>query len=145
MIWIFRILIGALFTFSGFMKLIHPVENFTAVLQSYDLFSASISAIIANTFPWMEFITGVFLLLGLWTRIALAISFLMNLVFISILSQALVRELPVTDCGCFGGAFFLKPWQTLVMDIGIALIFICLFISLRQTKSLSLDRFFDHD
>ena len=145
MFWILRIVIGGIFAFSGFMKLIHPYQNFLAVIQSYDILSVSAAQILAKGLPWIELVFGVFLVLGLWTRFSLYINLLMNLTFVGVLSQCVLRKLPIGDCGCFGGVIELKPWQTLVMDLGIALILLTLIKFISQTKKFGLDRFFDHD
>lgn len=99
---VFRILIGVLFAVSGFEKLIGPYQNFLYVVQSYDMLPAWGEEIAARTMPWVEFIAGVFLALGLRLTTVLPAVMAMLAAFIVVVGQALVRKLPIDECGCFG-------------------------------------------
>jgi len=48
------------------------------------------------------FIAGLFLVLGLWTKIALSFCTAMYALFIFVLGQAIIRNLEILECGCFG-------------------------------------------
>ena len=67
-----RILLGAVFIFSGFQKLTHPAENFQAVIEKFEIVGGSAAAVLSHVIPWYEFVFGAFLVLGLWTDLALA-------------------------------------------------------------------------
>lgn len=126
---LFRIIVGLLFVVSGGEKLIWPYQNFLYVLQGYELLPSGLDMVIARVFPWVEFITGVLLVIGLWVPQMVKIAFTMFAVFILIISQALLRHLPIDDCGCFGQLITLKPQHTLVMD---SLFFLLLGASLKN-------------
>lgn len=137
-----RIIIGLLFVVSGGEKLIWPFQNFLYVLQSYELFPSGVDMVIARVFPWVEFITGIMLVIGLWVPQMVKIAFTMFAVFILILAQALLRHLPIDDCGCFGQLISLKPQHTLVMD---SFFFLMLGASLKnigKTQQWSVDKAF---
>ena len=136
-----RILIGLLFIFVGVNKLLSPYQNFQYVIQHYQIFPSQFDALIAMIFPWIELFAGLFVLLGLWTRWSLTVLGLSVSCFIIIIVQALIRHLPIDDCGCFGGAFTLKPAQTLILDIVLWLLIAWLLRNLTAQR-WSLDRLY---
>lgn len=111
-----RTLIGVLFVLSGFLKLTSPYQNFLYVIESYEFIPQPLDVWIAIGFPWVEFFTGIFLLLGLWTEWALRIAMVMFTGFIILLGQAIIRQVPVTECGCFGEKFSLPIHVMLLLD-----------------------------
>jgi|CXWL01.1.fsa_nt_gi uncharacterized membrane protein YphA (DoxX/SURF4 family) len=137
-----RILIGLLFVVSGGEKLIWPYQNFLYVLQSYEILPFGVDVFVAHVFPWIEFTTGLFLILGLWSHQMIKIALCMFAIFILVIAQALSRHLPIDECGCFGQLISLKPQHTLVMD---SVFFLMLFWALRHIKQVerfSLDGYF---
>ena len=116
LIFVFRIFIGAIFAFSGFMKLISPSENFLSVILNYQLISGPPAVLLSKALPWIEFIGGVFFALGLYTRHALFTLWALSTVFIIALSSVLIRGISLDDCGCFSGMSLSVP-QTLAADI----------------------------
>ena len=138
---ILRILIGLLFLVSGGEKLIWPYQNFLYVLEGYQLFPSGLEMFIARMFPWIEFFTGLLLVLGLWVPEMLKVAFLMFTVFILVIAQALVRHLPIDECGCFGQLISIKPQHTLVMDSFFFLALIWAMRHMKQVQRFSLDRY----
>lgn len=137
-----RVGIGFIFALSGFQKLMQPYQNFMSQILMYDLVKTDLAAILAMVLPWVEFFMGVFLILGLWTRLDLMVASTMNAVFIFALASVLLRKIKMDDCGCFGG-LKLAPWQTLTLDF---VLFIAIGISsyfIEKTKTLGLDRLFE--
>ena len=140
-----RVLIGVLFIYSGFVKLIQPYENFLFVIQNYEILNEWIEVAVARFFPWMELFVGTFLLLGLWLKPALSVLWLMNTTFIIVVGQALVRRLPIDDCGCFGDWISIPLKALLLMDLGIWILCALMVIFIRHATVLSLDRYFNPD
>ena len=116
-----RLLVGGVFIYSGWHKLMAPVENFMAVLQGYQFLPSSLIPIFAFLVPWFEFIVGVFLALGFMTRASSAILSIFSVVFISLLARSLWLHLPIHECGCFGGAISLSPKQAIALDSSLLL------------------------
>src|SRR5262245_30475370 len=106
---VLRVLIGLMFIVSGGEKLIWPYQNFLYVIQGYQLLPASAAMAAARVFPWVEFLVGVFLALGLWVPLALRAAAGMFTLFILIISQALLRKIPLGECGCFGELVSIAP------------------------------------
>ena len=139
----FRVVVGALFILSGFLKLVQPYQNFLYVIQSYQVLPAPLDVIMARTFPWVEYLAGVYVLLGLWTRPAMAVLWVLNTAFIGALWSALLRGLPIDECGCFGEMFSLPPQAMLALDLVLWGLF---FVSWKKPRSASvkgLDSFFE--
>lgn len=93
-----------------------PYQNFQYVIQAYQLFPEFAEPLIAQVFPWIELITGLFLILGLWLRFALISAVLMLAGFLAITGQAMVRGLPIDECGCFGSLISLPLYGVFLMD-----------------------------
>lgn len=139
---IIRILTGLLLCVSGAEKLIWPYQNFLYVVQGYQSIPPGFDMIVARVFPWIEFLTGLLLVLGLWVPQMLKVTMLLFSCFILLIAQALLRKIPLEDCGCFGQLLTMKPQHTLVMD---SLILLGIAWALGHPKDagrLSLDRYF---
>jgi hypothetical protein len=86
---------------------------------------------------------GVFLTLGLCLRPVILALWAMNTAFIIALASALIRRLPIQECGCFGEAFSIPPHWMLVLDILLWFVFMFMAGFFEQARSFSLDRSFD--
>ena len=139
---ILRIAIGIIFLVSGSEKVLHPYQNFLYVVQSYDFLSSWGDHLAARVIPWLELFTGFFLIIGLWTVVSLVAAAFLFSSFMVTVGQALIRHLPLQDCGCFGSLISLPPLFVFVMDS----VFLVLTISLLKRKEavlkLSVDNLF---
>lgn len=122
LITIARILVGALFIFSGFIKLNDPV-GFSFKLQEY--FSADVlnleflspyALLMAIILVVVEVLLGVALLIGYARKLTLALLLAMIL-FFTFLTFYSAYFNKVTDCGCFGDAIPLVPWESFIKDV----------------------------
>ena len=111
-----RMIVGGVLVVSGFEKLIGPYQNFLYVINAYEFLPAPLAYIVARAFPWVEFFVGVFTVLGLWTKESVTGCLALFLGFITVVSQALIRHLPINECGCFGELASLPPQAVLIMD-----------------------------
>lgn len=139
---IIRILIGCIFVVSGFEKLISPHQNFLYVVQEYALFGSFLENIIAYVAPWIEFLLGIFLLLGLWLKWTLRGVLIMTAMFIVIVAQAIVRDLPIVECGCFGDFISFPLYGILIFDSVMLIMIDFLIAKEKRTIVFSLDRYF---
>lgn len=123
-----RIFVAALFLFSGFIKLNDPL-GFSYKLQEY--FSEGVlnmeflipyALLIAVFLVIFEVIVGVTLLLGYLPKFTVW-SLLGMIVFFTFLTFYSAYFNKVTDCGCFGDALPLTPWESFTKDV-ILLVFI---------------------
>jgi putative oxidoreductase len=97
-----RLALGALFIFAGAAKAYDPAE-FALEIQRYNLIPWVSGVIVALYLPWVEILSGLFLLLKRLEKGALLLIVAMLLVFTVALASAMVRGLSI-DCGCFGKA-----------------------------------------
>ena len=140
---ILRIIIGSVFVVSGLGKLLSPYQNFLYVIQAYQVLPSWGEVLAAQVFPWIELIVGVFVLLGLWTPWALRGALALFGVFVVVVGQALIRSLPLENCGCFGEWIHLKPQMVIVLD-SISLLLTCALLSnMSRVRKFSLDAYFD--
>ena len=139
-----RMLVGAIFVVSGFMKLMQPYQNFLLAVHGYQILSGMNAEIFAKTMPWVEFLIGVFLVLGLWSKLSLLVLWALNTLFIGVVGSAMIRRLPIHDCGCFGESFSLPLYQILLLDLALWFVFMCLAGFFDATRSFSFDKKFDN-
>lgn len=136
---IFRVAIGLIFVFSGFVKAVDPwgsaykfQDYFSAFGLGFFDFLALPASFILSAF---EFLLGVFLLAGIYRKVT---SFLIVLFmsFMTCLTLYLAIANPVSDCGCFGDAFVITNWQTFIKNIIILPASILVFLWHRQMTFL---------
>ena len=140
-----RAVLGAVFLVSGFQKLLSPYQNFAAVIEKFELLKGPSVTVLAQTLPWAEFVLGVFLVLGLWERLALFGLWAMNVLFLGVLSSALIRKLPIDSCGCFGEAVTLSLPKILAVDAALFFLFFIYCVGSTRLRPPGLDGLFgDH-
>ena len=112
-----RFVLGGLFVFSGFVKVIDPF-GFFYKLQDY-ITAFGMSAWVPVSLLFMagvalsviEFYVGVCLFLGIHKRVSSTMA-LVLMAFMTPLTLYLAIANPVSDCGCFGDAWVLTNWET---------------------------------
>ncbi len=133
-----RVLIGGVFIFSGFSKLLLPHAEVVALVQQYQVLPAWLVSITAMFLPWIEVGSGTALLIGFCTTPA-ALLIAVQLVNFSILMViVLAAGIPIEDCGCFGHLGLPEtPLQVLVRDLLMLALLVPVFW--RQRDALGLD------
>jgi len=127
-----RIAVGVLFIISGLIKLNDPL-GFSFKLEEYfspavlDLpFLEPYALAIALFVVILEVILGITLLLGYQIRLTLW-TLLGTILFFTFLTFYSAYFNKVTDCGCFGDAVKLTPWESFSKDL-ILLVLILILI-----------------
>src|SRR5690606_2645726 len=127
-----RIFVGILFIISGFIKLNDPL-GFAYKLQEYfgsdvlnipflDPYALMISIVVVV----FEVVLGVFLLVGYKPKFTVW-SLLIMIVFFTFLTFYSAYFDKVKDCGCFGDALKLTPWESFTKDIILLVLILILF------------------
>ncbi|MCQ2058289.1 MAG: DoxX family membrane protein [Bacteroidaceae bacterium] len=120
---LFRVIVAFVFLFSGFVKATDPIG--TAIkLQEYctsfgmDFLSQdnSLLVILALAQAVVEFILGVYLLLGIYRR-GSTVTLLVLMAVLTPFTLYVAITNPVSDCGCFGDAVHLTNWQTFAKNV----------------------------
>jgi hypothetical protein len=140
-----RILLGLFFIFVSGQKIIEPYQNFLYVVQQYQAFPPFLEEAAARGVPWVEFFLGLFLALGLWLRLTVPAMGLLIISFLIIIGQALVRGIPLEDCGCFGEMLTLPPQATLFLDAGLLGLVILMAKNYQAVQRMSLDYCFGEE
>lgn len=136
-----RILVSVLFIISGLIKLNDPL-GFSYKLQEY--FSADVlnlplfepyALMISVVVVVFEVILGVFLLIGYKRKFTLW-SLLGMIVFFTFLTFYSAYFDKVKDCGCFGDALKLTPWESFTKDVVLLVLILVLFFGRKHIKPL---------
>jgi len=94
-----RILIGGIFIYTAWPKLLRP-DEFARLVYGYRMLHPDLVNLAGITLPWIELVAGLFLVIGILPRSsALVLAGLLGL-FIVAGFLALVRGLDIS-CGCF--------------------------------------------
>ena len=114
---ILRFLIGGLFAYAAFEKVMHP-GAFAIAVRGYKLIPFSLSNLFAIAVSWSEMFAAVMLILGIFTRKAAGSVFILLLVFLAAITTVMVRGM-VIDCGCFGEGGAHTSWLLLVRNTAL--------------------------
>lgn len=115
-----RLILATTFIISGFSKVIDPwgttlkVDEYLAIYHFEELLPLSMAFSI-----WLcgaELMMGCMLMCKVRIRLV-SIFALVSMAFFSLLSLLSATLLPVEDCGCFGDAIKLTPWETFFKNI----------------------------
>ena len=140
-----RIFVGILFIISGLVKLNDPV-GFAFKLEEYfgetvlNLpFLMPFALSIAVITVIIEVILGIMLLVGFKQKFTVW-ALLLMIVFFTFLTFYSAYFNKVTDCGCFGDAIPLTPWQSFSKDIVLLVLILILLINIKIIKPLFSDK-----
>ena len=117
---LFRIILSAVFIFSGFIKSIDPWGTAIKVgeyISAVNLeFSDNIYLGLSFLLCGGELLLGLLLLFGVWKRVFSTVAMLFMSVM-TLLTLWIAIWNPVADCGCFGDAVKLTNWETFFKNL----------------------------
>ena len=96
---VLRIVLGCVFIYASLDKIKHP-DLFAEAVYNYQLLPEVAVNLVAISLPWLELLSGILLVLGLWMEGSILILSGLMVVFIGALGINLARGLDV-HCGCF--------------------------------------------
>lgn len=134
-----RIFIGIVFIFSGLVKAVDPLGSKYKFIDYFEAMGMEFMIDYALPFAIImcaaEFLIGVAMISGIWTRLTswIAIFFM---AFFTPLTLWLAIANPVSDCGCFGDAIILTNWQTFFKNLIIDVFVILIFLQRNKYKKL---------
>ncbi|MDT0608113.1 BT_3928 family protein [Croceitalea rosinachiae] len=136
-----RVFVGVLFIISGLIKLNDPV-GFSFKLEEYfsqgvlDLpFFMPYALTIAIVVVIIEVLLGVMLLIGFKPKFTIW-SLLAMIIFFTFLTFYSAYFNKVTDCGCFGDAVKLTPWESFTKDIVLLAFILILLLGVNYLKPI---------
>ena len=136
-----RIFVGILFIISGLIKLNDPI-GFSYKLAEYFSepvfnmpFFVPFALGMALFLVILEVVLGIMLLIGYKTKFTIW-SLLILIVLFTFLTFYSAYYNVVKDCGCFGDALKLTPWQSFTKDIVLLFFILILFFNQKLVKPL---------
>jgi uncharacterized membrane protein YphA (DoxX/SURF4 family) len=116
-IWLGRLILGAIFLYAGYSKLFFPnrffwppamlkfsvlanLSNFGFQVESYKMLSPAGVRFVAHTLPFAEVLLGLLLLIGWRLKIWGTIVSLLLLGFVTVVTRAYLLHMDI-NCGCF--------------------------------------------
>ncbi len=150
---IIRFFVGGLFIFSGLIKLNDPVGTEIKLEEYFEVFASDTSLGLSALSGLWEFLIPYSLSLAIFLSVLEVVlganllimhrvkftiwSLFLTIVFFTFLTFYSAYFDKVTDCGCFGDAIKLTPWQSFTKDI---VLFILIFVLLVQRTPLGAHR-----
>lgn len=115
-----RIILAATFIFSGFTKVVDPWGTSLKVNEYLSIYGLERLEPASMTFSiWLcgaELMMGCMLLFKVRIRL-ISIFALASMTFFTVLTFLSATVIPVEDCGCFGDALKLTPWETFLKNL----------------------------
>lgn len=140
-----RLFVGILFIISGLIKLNDPL-GFSYKLEEYFSqpvfnmpFFVPYTLAIALFIVILEVVLGVILLIGYKSKITIWLLLLLIIKFTFLTFYSAYFDV-VKDCGCFGDALHLTPWQSFSKDVVLLFFILILFINKKLVTPLFVNR-----
>jgi uncharacterized membrane protein YphA (DoxX/SURF4 family) len=96
---IFRLVLGFTLIYASLDKIANP-DQFARIVYNYRILPEFLINVFAVTLPWVELVTGLFLIFGVFTESASLLASFLFVVFIIAISINLLRGIDL-NCGCF--------------------------------------------
>lgn len=140
-----RFFVGGLFIFSGLIKVNDPVGTQIKLEEYFEVFAADFGSFFHGFIPWALEIGMVMIVLELALGVAVLLFYRMGLtmwvmlglmVFFTFLTFYSAYFNKVTDCGCFGDAIKLTPWESFYKDVVLMVFVLHLFWYRKQYTAM---------
>lgn len=137
---LFRLFLGCIFIYASIGKIANPAQ-FAEIVENYKILPHLLINLFAILLPWIEFLCGVFLILGLFVSGSSLVLLSMLAVFTLAVAINVVRGVDIT-CGCK------TPWEKMdrisfkKLIEEILFILIALQVYFHQSRFLTLDSLF---
>jgi putative oxidoreductase len=132
-----RVLLGALLVWAGAAKIGHP-EALAVAIAGFRLLPPGLVAPLAVILPFFEVLLGLYLVVGLFTRVVAAVAAAQFVIYAMAIASAVLRDIPA-NCGCFGpGDTAVADWPHVAFDLVLAAV--ALFIAAGAPGAYALDR-----
>src|SRR5260370_3546245 len=117
-IWIGRLVLGGIFVYGGFSKLLMPnthlwamfvlkfsismnISSFAQQVKSYKMISPEASQVVAHALPFVEIVLGLLVLIAWRLRIWAAAITAIMLAFLTVVTRSYPLHMYI-NCGCLG-------------------------------------------
>ncbi len=141
LIQLIRILVGGLFVFSGFVKLVDPIGSQYKFQEYFSESVLNIEFLIPYALPFAilliiaEILLGVMILIGYKPTLTVWSLFVLTLIFLFLTWYSAYYD-KVTDCGCFGDAIKLTPWETFYKNVLLIGFILVLLLKIKMIQPI---------
>ncbi|WP_417784532.1 BT_3928 family protein [Tenacibaculum sp.] len=141
-----RVLVGLLFIYSGFVKLVDPIGSQYKFEEYFGADVLNLEFLIPYALPFSillivtELVLGIMLLVGYKPKLTVWSLFGLNLVFLFLTWYSYTYN-KVTDCGCFGDALKLTPKETFYKNVIFMVFIVILILGVKHIKPLVSNKF----
>lgn len=138
---ILRLVVSFTFIFSGFVKLVDPLGSSYKFQEYFGSDVLNLEFLIPYALPFSillilaELMLGVTLLLGYLPKFTVWSLLVMILVFLFLTWYSAYYN-KVLDCGCFGDALKLSPWDTFYKNVVLLALIVVLLFTLKYIRPL---------
>ncbi len=137
LMFVFRIIFGVTFILSGFFKVIDPVGTGLIVEEYLNIMhlgflrfgDVALGIVLSIT----ELVVGIAVVLGVRMKVVSWVALIMTVFFTILTFVSALFDL-VVECGCFGEAISLTPWQTVIKNIILLICIIPIFLFRKKFK-----------
>jgi uncharacterized membrane protein YphA (DoxX/SURF4 family) len=132
-----RVGLGIVFLLAAWAK-IPDISAFQQNVANYHMMPAFLLPIFSFIVPWVELITGLYLVFGIYLKYTNYVAILLLVMFMIAITYAIITKQPVTVCGCFaesGGGTI--GWIDIIRDIGFLALSGIIFLT--NSNFLSID------
>jgi len=127
LVFSFRIILGGVFIWAGLLKIFDPL-GFAETIANFRVFPQWISFFLALMLPWIEVISGIFLILGLFRHASALILSLLLAAFLVLIVVTIMRGIDI-DCGCFGSFSQKMDYKLILTDCVLLFLSLNIFFS----------------
>jgi uncharacterized membrane protein YphA (DoxX/SURF4 family) len=136
-----RTFVGVLFIFSGFVKLVDPIGSQYKFQEYFSESVLNMEFLIPFALPFAillivaEVVLGIALLVGWKPKLTIWSLLLLIIVFLFLTWYSAYYN-KVTDCGCFGDAIKLTPWQSFYKDVLLTVLILFLTFRVKEIQPI---------
>jgi len=136
-----RLIVSFTFIFSGFVKLVDPLGSSYKFQEYFSSDVLNLEFLIPYALPFSiiliiaELMLGVMLLLGYLPKFTAWSLFFMILIFLFLTWYSAYFD-KVLDCGCFGDALKLSPWETFYKNVALLVFILVLLFTTKYIRPL---------
>ena len=132
-----RVLLGGVLLVAGALKVMHT-ESLAAAIAGYRLLPPGGVLPLAIALPPLELLSGLYLVVGLFTRISGIVVCAMFVAYAAAIASAVLRHIPAS-CGCLGpGDTATADWPHVAFDAAFAVI--ALLVARFAPGALAIDK-----
>ena len=141
-----RVLVGLLFIYSGFVKLVDPIGSQYKFEEYFGADVLNLEFLIPYALPFSillivtELVLGIMLLVGYKAKFTVWSLCGINLIFLFLTWYSYTYN-KVTDCGCFGDALKLTPGETFYKNVVFMVFIVILILGVKHIKPIISNKF----